>query len=115
MTSERVELLCAMLKALESLRVIAIRYRRVITNSTWALENNFARDYATEKFFVRINDGFDPIELGQASYSRIAPPTYSSMFLTIALRKRLSMSFTDWTRTLLNIVPTFGGNTTTMS
>lgn len=39
-----------------------------------SLENNFARDYVTEKFFMRMNDGLVPIVLGQANYSRIAPP-----------------------------------------
>lgn len=39
-----------------------------------SLENNFARDYVTEKFFMRMNDGLVPIVLGQANYCRIAPP-----------------------------------------
>ena len=37
-------------------------------------ENNFARDYVTEKFFSRLDDGLVPIVLGQAKYSRIASP-----------------------------------------
>jgi alpha-1,3-fucosyltransferase len=39
-----------------------------------AFENNFAQDYVTEKFFSRMNDSLVPIVLGQANYSRIAPP-----------------------------------------
>ena len=39
-----------------------------------SLENTFARDYVTEKFFLRLNDNLLPIVLGQADYSRTAPP-----------------------------------------
>lgn len=39
-----------------------------------AFENNFAQDYVTEKFFSRMNDSLVPIVLGQANYSRHAPP-----------------------------------------
>lgn len=40
-----------------------------------ALENSFAKDYVTEKFFFRMAQlETIPIVLGQANYSRIAPP-----------------------------------------
>ena len=39
-----------------------------------SFENNFARDYVTEKFFMRMQDGLVPVVLGQANYSRLAPP-----------------------------------------
>jgi alpha-1,3-fucosyltransferase len=39
-----------------------------------SLENNFARDYVTEKFFARISTSLVPIVLGQADYKIIAPP-----------------------------------------
>ena len=46
-----------------------------------SFENSFARDYATEKFFLRMKDNLIPIVLGQANYSRIAPPhSYLDVF-----------------------------------
>jgi alpha-1,3-fucosyltransferase len=39
-----------------------------------SLENTFSKDYVTEKFFSRMQDGLLPIVLGQANYSTFAPP-----------------------------------------
>jgi alpha-1,3-fucosyltransferase len=38
-----------------------------------SFENSFAKDYVTEKFFSRMQDGLLPIVLGQANYSAFAP------------------------------------------
>lgn len=39
-----------------------------------SFENNFARDYVSEKFFARMSSNLVPIVLGQADYKLIAPP-----------------------------------------
>jgi alpha-1,3-fucosyltransferase len=39
-----------------------------------SFESTFAKDYVTEKFFMRMNMNLVPIVLGQGDYNRTAPP-----------------------------------------
>ena len=39
-----------------------------------ALENSFCDDYATEKFFNRVDEGYLPVVMGGANYTQLAPP-----------------------------------------